>query len=91
MHVICVKWNFLHCKLRYLIAVLVSSSAVASGEHEHPASPGTPTAAGCTCFYSEFFMLTILIVLYYYRFISTVPYDTGKYSFDFFFFFKFKW
>lgn len=35
----------------------------------------------------SFFMLTILIVLYYYRFISTVPYDTGKYSFDFIYLF----
>lgn len=30
-----------------------SASAVASGEHEYPASPGSPTAVDCDCFHSD--------------------------------------
>lgn len=44
---------YLHRKFSYLVAILISASAVASGEHEYPASPGSPTAVDCDCFHCE--------------------------------------
>lgn len=46
-----------------LIAILPNSSVEASSENEYCTSPGSPTAAGCTCFHckSQYYHISIIL------------------------------